>query len=70
MNTPTPTLFADTSWSKSSYSAADNECVEVAVSPGVVGVRDSKDLSGPVLVFSRDAFADLTNAVCAGELIG
>ncbi|MBV9010700.1 MAG: DUF397 domain-containing protein [Pseudonocardiales bacterium] len=26
-------------------------CVEVAVGPGQVGVRDSKDRSGPALIF-------------------
>ncbi|MBM0236322.1 DUF397 domain-containing protein [Micromonospora sp. ATA32] len=38
-------------WRKSSRSG-QSECVEVADNlPGVVGVRDSKDPTGPVLTF-------------------
>ncbi|OKI57858.1 DUF397 domain-containing protein [Micromonospora sp. CB01531] len=38
-------------WRKSSRSG-NGECVEVADNvPGVVGVRDSKDPTGPVLAF-------------------
>ncbi|MCW3813800.1 DUF397 domain-containing protein [Micromonospora sp. DR5-3] len=38
-------------WRKSSRSG-NGECVEVADNlPGVVGVRDSKDPTGPVLTF-------------------
>lgn len=39
-------------WRKSTRSGTQGECVEVADSlPGVVGVRDSKDPTGPVLTF-------------------
>ncbi|WP_433566092.1 DUF397 domain-containing protein [Nocardia sp. CA-151230] len=44
-------------WFKSSRSADANECVEIAFigeAARVVGVRDSKDPSGPVLVFSGE----------------
>jgi hypothetical protein len=49
-------------WRKSSRSGpyTDN-CVEVAFVDGAVVVRDSKNLSGPVLVFTQsewDAFVD------------
>jgi uncharacterized protein DUF397 len=45
-------------WKKSSYSAANGDCVETAVlGAGVVGVRDSKDPAGPVLRFSADSWA-------------
>jgi len=41
------------SWIKSSFSYAQGSCVEVASLPdGGVGVRDSKDPSGPVLRFT------------------
>ncbi|GIH84236.1 hypothetical protein Pro02_26440 [Planobispora rosea] len=44
----------DTFWVKSSLSSVSNECVEVArPSGGPVLVRDSKDLSGPVLAFTQ-----------------
>lgn len=47
-------------WFKSSRSAGGKDCVEVAFLPdGMVGVRDSKNPSGPALVFEPgewDAF--------------
>nr|WP_221333760.1 DUF397 domain-containing protein [Nocardia transvalensis] len=40
-------------WFKSSRSSGSKDCVEVAfVGGGLVGVRDSKDVSGPALVFT------------------
>ncbi|MEU3652061.1 DUF397 domain-containing protein [Streptomyces sp. NPDC032161] len=54
-------------WFKSSYSSNGGACVEVAVnlavSHGVVPVRDSKNLSGPVLNTSVDAFASFLAGV-------
>ena len=47
-------------WFKSSRSSSQKECVEVAhLSEGMVGVRDSKNPTGPALVFAPtewDAF--------------
>ena len=44
---------AGLSWIKSSLSFSNGNCVEVASLPdGGVGVRDSKDRSGPVLRFT------------------
>lgn len=43
-----------TAWRKSTYSNGQAECVEVAVQPACVVVRDSKDRTGPVLVFSAE----------------
>ncbi|MBF6507859.1 DUF397 domain-containing protein [Nocardia farcinica] len=40
-------------WRKSSYSGVQGDCVEVALEPEVVGVRDSKDPGGAVLAFPR-----------------
>ncbi|MFD7843405.1 DUF397 domain-containing protein [Nocardia sp. NPDC059764] len=46
----------DAEWFKSSRSADASECVEVAFADRsrIVGVRDSKDPGGPVLVFSGE----------------
>lgn len=58
-------------WFKSSYSDNGGNCLEVAAnlvaSRGVVPVRDSKDLSGPVLGFSAEVFASFVAGVKAGE---
>ncbi|RKR86203.1 uncharacterized protein DUF397 [Micromonospora pisi] len=45
-------------WRKSTRSSnGGSTCVEVAKNlPGVVGVRDSKDVTGPVLTFGPDAW--------------
>ncbi|MCX5246803.1 DUF397 domain-containing protein [Streptomyces sp. NBC_00201] len=42
---------------KSSYSGAENNCVEVAdTAPGGRAVRDSKQQHGPLLTVSRDSW--------------
>ncbi|MEV4648670.1 DUF397 domain-containing protein [Saccharopolyspora sp. NPDC049357] len=45
-------------WKKSSYSGVEGDCVEVAAAPEIVGVRDSKDRDGDVLVFPQQRWAD------------
>jgi hypothetical protein len=56
-------------WRKSSYSGPTaGECVEVADGvPGFVPVRDSKDPSGPALLFHADAWAGFVAAVKSGR---
>ena len=45
------------SWTKSSYSAVNGDCVEVrALIPSVIAVRDSKDHNGPEVNFTGDAW--------------
>lgn len=42
-----------TYWRKSSYSAANGDCVEVArLANGYIGVRDSKNILQPALGFT------------------
>ncbi|WP_330174095.1 DUF397 domain-containing protein [Streptomyces sp. NBC_01498] len=59
-------------WFTSSYSDNGGQCVEVAANfaatRGVVPVRDSKDLGGPVLAFPASSFASFVAGVKAGEL--
>jgi hypothetical protein len=47
-------------WFKSSYSsgAEIDSCVEIATAPGMVQVRDSKDIGGPRLALTPTAWAD------------
>jgi hypothetical protein len=44
-------------WRKSSHSVADGHCAEIGQDGAVVGVRDSQDPDGPVLVFGPVAWA-------------
>ncbi len=54
-------------WRKSSYSGgASGNCTEVATVPCAVLVRDSKDPSGPVLAFGREAWDAFAAALKAG----
>lgn len=48
--------FTHAHWRKS-VNSSDGECVEVAMIPGAVGVRDSKEPGGPHLVFTRGEWA-------------
>jgi uncharacterized protein DUF397 len=43
-------------WKTSSYSGGNGSCVEVADLGEQVAVRDSKDRSGPALIFSREVW--------------
>ncbi|HEX3788280.1 MAG TPA: DUF397 domain-containing protein [Pseudonocardiaceae bacterium] len=43
--------FLESAWRKSSFSSGNTNCVEVAPAVDHVGVRDSKNVTGPVLAF-------------------
>lgn len=58
----------DRAWFKSSFSGASvNACVEVALLPEEIAVRDSKDRQGPVLVFTPDEWRAFLAGVRADE---
>jgi hypothetical protein len=55
-------------WVKSSLSFANGNCVEVAGMPdGNVGIRDSKDPAGPVLLFTPGEWHAFLGGVQNGE---
>jgi len=55
-------------WFKSSRSAGNGACVEVAFTDDAVGVRDSKDPAGPVLWFGTDTWQEFVHSVRSGAL--
>lgn len=58
-------------WQKSSHSTANGDCVEVAVLGGAVGaaiaVRDSKNPTGPALLFGAAHWHAFLDGVRAGD---
>jgi hypothetical protein len=55
-------------WMKSSMSFANGNCVEVADLPGgQIGVRNSRDVAGPVLRFTPDEWQAFLIGVRRGE---
>ncbi len=67
MTTP-PADLTGADWFKSSYSGDNSLCVEVARDiPGFIPVRDSKDLGGPVLAFTPEAFTAFVQDAAAGR---
>jgi len=59
--------LAGAQWRKSSYSGGSGgNCVEVATNlPGLVAIRDSKDLDSPALVLTPIAWQAFTAALSA-----
>lgn len=56
-------------WRKSSHSGEEGgNCVEVAAFSNGVAVRDSKNPSGPVLVFPPDAWRSFLGSIRRGEV--
>jgi hypothetical protein len=47
--------------------SGDIGCVEVAMRDGLVGVRDSKDAAGALLIFTRHEWTVFVEGVKAGE---
>ncbi|MGW0432877.1 DUF397 domain-containing protein [Micromonospora sp. NPDC003197] len=53
-------------WFKSSRSSDNANCVEVRFADDAVGVRDSKDRSGPALAFGAAAWTGFVATLKAG----
>ena len=56
-------------WRTSSYSSGNGgQCVEVAINlPGVVAVRDSKNVPGPELVVTDHVWSEFVGDIKRGE---
>lgn len=51
-------MSTDLKWFKSSYSGeGGGNCIEVAIRPHTIHVRDSKDITVPALALSPDAWS-------------
>ena len=50
-------------WRKSTRSTNTSDCVEVAISGPAVGIRDSKNPTGPILTLPAPAFTHLRHTV-------
>lgn len=66
-NVPSSTDLHGVRWLRSSYSTGANNCVETARTgcgpgTGLLAVRDSKNPSGPALLFSPESWAGFTAA--------
>ncbi|MCX5397132.1 DUF397 domain-containing protein [Streptomyces sp. NBC_00102] len=61
---------AFTGWLKSAYSGGGetSDCLEVASGYASVPVRDSKNATGPVVVFSATGWSTFLGAVKSGSL--
>ncbi|MGK8511616.1 DUF397 domain-containing protein [Nocardia asiatica] len=55
-------------WFKSSRSGTGKDCVEVAhLTGGMVGIRDSKNPTGPALIFTPHEWDSFTAGVRDGQ---
>lgn len=60
--------LSEARWFKSSRSASNKECVEAAhLGGGFVGVRDSKNPTGPALVFTASEWDAFLAGAKSGE---
>jgi Domain of unknown function (DUF397) len=60
--------LSDAQWFTSSRSGADSgNCVEVAFVDGAIAVRDSKNPTGPALIFTADEWDAFVGGAKDGE---
>jgi hypothetical protein len=57
-------------WRKSSASAGQTECVEIARTEAAVLVRDSSDRAGTLLVFAPNRWSAFVKGIQRGDLDG
>jgi hypothetical protein len=62
-------ISLDLTWTKSSYSGGNSDCVEVALGlTDTLPVRDSKRPAGPALVIPAGAWNAFVNSVKTGDV--
>lgn len=54
-------------WRKSTRSGVNGNCVEVVILKDAVAVRDSKDPTGPALIFTPEEWTAFIGGVRDGE---
>ncbi|MET8876089.1 DUF397 domain-containing protein [Nocardia sp. NPDC004604] len=59
--------LSEARWFKSSRSGGSKECEVAFLDRGMVGVRDSKNPTGPALVFTPGEWKAFTAGVADGE---
>jgi hypothetical protein len=50
-------------WIKSSHSTAAGNCIELAINGVEIGIRDSKDPTGPILSLPRSSIMAFVHAI-------
>jgi hypothetical protein len=65
--TPTDLNGARLVWRKAQLSTNNGACVEVASVVGKVALRDSKDPSGPILVYTPEEWGAFLDGAKKGE---
>jgi hypothetical protein len=60
--------YVSQNWIKSSLSYANGSCVEVGdLKGGLVGIRNSRDVTGPVLRFTSDEWKAFMHGIRKGD---
>jgi hypothetical protein len=65
--TLTESELAALSWVKARASTYNGQCVEIASAPGKIAIRDSKNPTGPILVYTPAEFKAFLISVRNGE---
>jgi len=55
------TRIPETAWHKASYSGNSTDCVEIANTPHLVGLRDTKNRHGGTHAYTTTAWSALQN---------
>jgi Domain of unknown function (DUF397) len=59
--------LSDATWFRSSFSGTHGHCVEIAILPDAVVVRDSKNPNGTTLIFTPDEWEAFVAGAKNGE---